>query len=71
MVVTLNEVIRVQQMIVNSGKKLIHAIIGNRDIIAAVVELLAANWQVYQSLGNDTQATLSFWEFCELKDMHR
>ena len=31
MVVTLNEVIRVQQMMVNVGKKLIHATIGNQD----------------------------------------
>ena len=93
MELTLNEVIREQKMMVNMGKKLIHATIRNQDhsqlynksampgivdntsrcqdIIANDVELLAANWWAYQPLGHDIQASLSFWEFCELRDMHK
>ena len=40
-------------------------------MIATDVELLAANWRAYQSLGHGIQASLSFWEFYELRDMHK
>jgi len=40
-------------------------------MIATNVELLAENWRAYQSLGHGIQASLSFWEFYELRDMHK
>ena len=42
-----------------------------QDMIATDVELLSENWRAYQSLGNGIQSSLSFWEFCELRDIHK
>ena len=42
-----------------------------QSMITTNVELLAANWKAYQSLGHDIQVSLSFWEFCQLTDMHK
>jgi len=49
------------------GKKLIHSLVGNPDMIATNVELLGENWRAYQSLGHGIYASLSSWEFCETK----
>jgi len=58
-------------MMIDVGDKLVHSTIGNLDMIATKVELLEANWRAYQSLGHSVQAFLSFWEFCELRGMHK
>lgn len=71
MAVTLNEGIRMQQMMIDVGEKLIHSAIGNLDMVATDLELLGANWRAYQSLGYGIKASLSFWEFCELRGMHK
>jgi len=93
MAVTLNEVTRMQQMMIDVGEKLIHSAFGNQDhsrlynkytmpkimgnasrwqdMIAIDVELLEANWRAYQLLGHDIKVSLSFWEFCELRGMHK
>lgn len=42
-----------------------------QDMIVTDVELLATNWRAYQSLRHGIQVSLSFWEFCELRDMHK
>ena len=52
MAITLNEVIRMQQMMIDVGEKLIHSTIGNPNMIATNVESLGANWRAYQSLGH-------------------
>ena len=58
-------------MMIDVGKKLIHSLVGNLNTIATDVELLGENWRAYQSLGYGIQASLSFWEFCELRGMHK
>jgi len=60
MVITLTEVIRMQQMMIDVGEKLIHSAIGNPDMIATNVELLGAKWRAYQSLGHGIKASLPF-----------
>ena len=71
MAVTLKEVIRMQQMMIDVGEKLIHSAIRNQGMIVIDEEFLEANWRASQSLGHGTQASLSFWEFCELRGMHK
>ena len=58
-------------MMIDVGKKLIHSSVGNPDMIAIDVELLGENRRAYQSLGHGIQVSLSFWEFCELRGMHK
>lgn len=69
--VTLNEVIRMQKMMIDVGEKLIHSIIENPDMIVTDVELFGANLRAYQSLGHGIQVSLSFRELCQLRGMHK
>ena len=71
MAVTWNEGMMIQQMMIYVGKKLIHSSIRNSGMIVIDVELLGENWRVYQSLGHGIHVSLSFWEFCELRGMHK
>lgn len=71
MVITLNEVIKMQQMMVVVGEKLIHSTIANPDMFATNVELLGEKWREYQSLDLGIQASLSFWELCKLRGMQK
>ena len=58
-------------MMIDVGKMLMHYSVGNPDMIATDVELLGENWRAYQSLGYGIQASLPFWEFYELRRMHK
>jgi len=42
-----------------------------QDMITIDVELLEAKWMAHQSLGHDIKASLSCWEFYELRGMHK
>ena len=67
MAVTLNEVIRVKQMMVDVGKKLIHATIGNQDhsqlYNKSAMPIMVDNTSRWQDIiANDVELLTANWQ---------